>query len=116
MEWHNFVFPVLLLCGFFGIILLVGIGSTYLWLVWLDKEATKCPKCGKKGAGELVETKVLQSRVYTEWKDTPRIFSRDPRRRQPIQVTEKTYEDHFKCKYCGHQWTTTSQERKRSTR
>ncbi len=116
MEWHNFVFPVLLLCGFFGIILLVGIGSTYLWLVWLDKEATKCPKCGKKGAGELVETKVLQSRVYTEWKDAWGILGRDPSRRQLMQVTEKTCEYRFECEYCGHQWTTTAQERKRSAR
>lgn len=116
MEWSNFVFPVLLLCGLFGIILLVGIGFSYLWLVWLDKEATKCPKCGERGGGELVESEVIHSRVYTEWRDTPRMFSRDPRRRQPIQVTEKTYEDHFKCKYCGHQWTKTAQERKRSPR
>jgi DNA-directed RNA polymerase subunit RPC12/RpoP len=112
----NFVFPVLLLCGFFGIILLVGIGSTYLWLVWLDKEATKCPECGEKGAGELVETEVIQSRVYTEWKDAWGIFGRDPSRRQLMQVTEKTYEDHFECEYCGHQWTTTARERKQSPR
>jgi len=112
----SFVFPVLLLCGLFGIIILVGIGFSYLWLVWLGKEATKCPKCGERGAGELVESKVIHSRVYTEWKDTPRVFSRDPRRRRPIQVTEKTYEDHFKCKYCGHQWTTTARGKERSPR
>ena len=115
MEWYNLVFPVLLLCGLFGVIILVGIGFSYLWLVWLGKEATKCPECDERGAGELVESKVIHSRVYTEWKDTS-MFSRDPRRRQPIQVTEKTYEDHFKCKYCGHKWTTTAQERKRSPR
>ena len=112
----NFVFPTLLLCGFFGIILLVGIGSAYFWLVWLGKEATKCPECGEKGAGELVESKVTHSRVYTEWKDTSRMFSRASRGRQPIRVTEKTYEDHFKCKYCDHQWMKTAQERKQSPR
>ena len=94
--------------------LVVGIGFSYLWLVRLIKETTKCPECGKREAGELVESKVVDSRVYTEWRDTWSIFNRDPRRRRPIQVTEKTYEDHFKCEYCGHQWTRIAQERKRS--
>ena len=39
--------PLLLVCGLFALILAVGIGCSYVWLVWLGKEATRCPKCGK---------------------------------------------------------------------
>ena len=116
MEWPDVLCPSLMICGLFGVILLVGIGSSYLWLVWSGKEATKCPECGKRGAGELVESKVIHSRVYTEWKEAWGIFGRDLSQRQLIQVTEKTYEDHFKCEHCGHQWTRTAQERKQSPR
>ena len=111
----NYVYPVLLVCGLFSTILVVGIGFSYLWLVWLEKEATKCPECGKKGAGELVESDVIHSYVHTEWRDAS-IFSRDRGQRQLIQVTEKTYEDHFKCEHCGHQWVKTAQETKRTPR
>ena len=100
----------------FGIMILVGIVSSYLFLVWLGKEMTKCPECGKRGAGELVESKVINSRVYTEWKQARSLFNRGPSQRQPIQMTKETYEDHFKCEYCGHQWTKTGQERKRTQR
>ena len=117
MEWYDVMYPSLVICGLFGLIFLVGIGFSYLWLVWVGKEATKCPECGKRGAGELVESKEIRSRVYTEWKDTPQsIFRRDPNRRQLIQVTEKTYEDHFECEHCGCRWTKTAQERKRTPR
>lgn len=114
MGWYDVLFPALVVCGSFGIIFLVGIVFSYLWLVWLDKEATKCPECGKRGAGELVESEMIHSRVSTEWRDTHGIFGRGASRRQLIQVTEETYEDHFECKYCGHQWTKTTQGRKRN--
>jgi len=116
MGWYDALFPSSVVCGLLGIILLVGIGFSYLWLVWLGKEATKCPECGRRGAGELVKSEVIHSRVYTEWKDTRSIFARDSSRRQLIQVTEKTYEDHFECQSCGHQWTKTAQEKKRTPR
>jgi len=116
MNWLNILFLSSIVCVLFIVMLAVGIGCSYLWLVWLNKRATKCPECDKTGAGELVESKVIHSRVYTEWKDKQSIFSRDPSRRQLIQVTEKTYEDHFECKYCGHRWTKTAQERKRTPR
>lgn len=109
------VYPVLLMCGLLIVILLVGIGFSYLWLVWLGKQATKCPKCNKKGAGELVKSEVIHSNVRTEWKDMG-LFRRGSSQRQRIQVTEKTYEDHFKCEYCGYQWTTTAQEIKHDPR
>lgn len=108
----DILFPTLLVCGFFGIIILVGIGFTYLWLLWLNAEATKCPECSRRGAGELVESQVLNSRSYTEWGDPRNLLSRTVSRRQQVRVTEKTIEDHFECKHCGHQWTKVAQEKK----
>ena len=79
----NYVYPVLLACGLFSIILVVGIGFSYLWLVWVGKEATKCPDCGERGAGELVESEMIYLKVHTEWKDAS-MFSRGSSQRQRI--------------------------------
>lgn len=106
MNWADIVFPSAIVCGLFGIILAVGVGFSYLWLVWLNKQATKCPECGKPGAGELVEGKLIDSRSHWERKTQGNIFHRDE---SPVQVTKETYEDHFECQYCGHQWTRTAQ-------
>ncbi|MGD1994972.1 MAG: hypothetical protein PVI59_17395 [Anaerolineae bacterium] len=116
MGWLDVLFPSLLICGLFGVILLVGIGFSYLGLVWLHKEMTKCPECSRRGAGELVEREVVASEVNTEWKDRRGIFGRDRDRRQLVQVTEETYEEHFECQYCGHCWTRTTQETQRDSR
>ncbi len=116
MKWLDVLYPALMICGLFGLIFLVGIGFSYLWLVWWGKEATKCPECGKRGAGELVESKVTHSRVYTEWQDGWGIFGRNASKRQLIQVTEKTCEDHFECKHCGYRWTKTAHEKKHAPR
>jgi predicted RNA-binding Zn-ribbon protein involved in translation (DUF1610 family) len=108
----DILFPTLLVFGFFGLIILVGIVFSYLWLRWLNAEATKCPECGRKGGGELVESKVINSSAFTQWKETRNIFGQSAHRQ--VRVTQKTYEDHFECKQCGHQWTQTAQERKQS--
>lgn len=107
------LFPTLLVLIFFGLIILTGIVFSYLWLRWLNAEITKCPECGRRGGGELVESKVIASKAYTEWKEAQRLFGQFANRKQ-IRVTEKTYEDHFECQNCGHQWTQTAQERKQS--
>ncbi len=115
MEWANYVYPVLSICGLFGVILALGIGFFYLWLLYLGKKASKCPECDRKGAGELLESEVIHSKVYTEWRDASG-FRKGSGERQQIQVTEKMYEDHFKCEHCGHEWTTTAQEIERAPR
>ena len=74
-----------------------------------------CPECGRRGAGELVESQVINSKVHTEWRNARSIFRRNSTGRELVRVTESTYEDHFECQYCGHQWTKTAQERKRQS-
>jgi DNA-directed RNA polymerase subunit RPC12/RpoP len=105
MDWADVFFPSLIVCGIFGIMLAVAIGCSYLWLMWLNKRATKCPECGKTEAGELVEDKLIESKSHLEWK-THGSASRDP---SPLRVTEETYEEHFECRYCGHRWVQTAQ-------
>ena len=116
MGWLDVVFPSLIVCGLFGVLFAVAIGFSYLGLVWLHKEITKCPQCGRRGAGDLVEREVVASEVRTEWRDPRGLFGRDPSRRQLVQVTEKTCEEHFECQYCGHEWTRTTQETQRDPR
>ncbi len=63
MEWINYVYPILSICGLFGIILALGIGFAYLWLLYLGKKASKCPECERKGAGKLLESEVIHSKI-----------------------------------------------------
>ena len=105
MDWLDVFFPSLIVCGIFAIMLAVAIGCSYLWLVWLGKRATKCPECGKMGAGELVESEVIDSKSHLDWKGR----SGTSQQASPLRVTEETYEDHFECRYCGHRWMKTAQ-------
>ena len=110
----DLIYPIGMICGMFGIFILAQIVITYIWLRWLSAKATRCPECGRKGAGELVDSNEIDSKAYIQWKDVRNIFGRDSGKRQRIRVSEKTYEDHFECRYCGHQWMTTAQEKKKS--
>ena len=111
MNWADVVFPSLIMCGLFAIILVVGIGSSYFWLTWLNKRATKCPECGKTGAGELVESKLIESTSRLERKTRSGAFLQNAK---SVRVTEETCEDHFECRYCGHRWIRTAQWTKTS--
>ena len=106
MGWSDILVPSLMICGLLGVMLVVGIGFSYLWLVWWNKQATKCPQCGKREAGEPGESKVIHSKAHVEWKTSSGLFRQDVR---PVRVIEETYEDHYECRYCGHRWTKTAQ-------
>ncbi len=105
MNWADILFPSLIVCGIFAIMLAVAIGCSYLWLLQLNKRATKCPKCGKPGAGELLDSEVIDSKSHMDWKTRSGTF----RESNPIRVTEEIYKDHFECRYCGHRWMKTAQ-------
>jgi predicted RNA-binding Zn-ribbon protein involved in translation (DUF1610 family) len=98
-------YPVALICVFFSLIILVGIGASYLWLRWLNARMTRCPACGQKGGGELVSSDVVTTKSYIDWKDAAHS--------KGVRVREQTYADHFRCEHCGHEWETTGQEKKR---
>lgn len=104
--WPDVFYPSLLICAPLIVIFLVTVGVCYLWLTWWSKRATRCPECGKKGAGELTESQLINSTVRTEQRTHYGLFRQEQR---PTQVKEETYEDHFRCQYCGHQWVKTAQ-------
>lgn len=116
MGWSEVLFPSLVVCGFLGTILVVGIGASYLWLVWLNKQTTTCPKCGKKGAGRLVESKVIDAKTHLEgaaglpsdeeWRTHTSGLHQDAK---AVRIIEETYEDHFECQHCGYRWTREAQ-------
>jgi hypothetical protein len=99
MDFGAIFYPTFLVCFLFGIILATGIGFSYLWLVMFDKQARKCPDCHKLGGGDITASELIASKQYMDFKRQP-----------PVQVTEKTYEDHYQCQHCGHTWTKIGQE------
>ena len=107
-----FVYPLGVICGLFGIFILAQVVITYAWLRWLNAKATRCPECGRKGAGELLDSDVIDSKEYVQWRNARSFFGWGAGKRQRIQVSDRTYEDRFECQYCGHQWTITAQEKK----
>jgi hypothetical protein len=109
-NWGDFVYPLLVGFGLFAVVLVIGTVFAYFFLVWWSKELTKCPECGKRGAGALVESTEIGSRVYTEWRNERDWTSFKPTRRQLYQVTEETRRDRLKCESCGHQWTRTAKQ------
>jgi len=110
----DFVYPLGVICGLFGVFILAQIVIAYIWLRWLNAKATTCPECGHKGAGELLDSDVIDSTEYVQWRDVRSFFGRRAGKRRRVEVSDKTYEDHFECRYCGHRWTSTTQERKES--
>jgi transcription elongation factor Elf1 len=107
----DIVLPVLLLCGFFGLILLMGIVGAYIWLRWIHAQMTKCPACGRKDAGELVDSVTVDSKTSIEWTKERKGFGQILGHPQRIRVVEKTIEDRFTCQFCGNEWTVTSHEK-----
>lgn len=104
-------FPVLLVCGFFGVILLTGIVGSYFWLRWIHSQMTACPACGRKDAGEIADSKTLESKTSVEWSGERKRLGQIFGHPQRIRVVEKTVEDRFECRFCGHEWTTTAREK-----
>lgn len=107
--------PAILTCFFFGLIIATGIGFSYLWLIWLGRQASKCPECGRSGAGERTTAEILEQHTYTEreggiW-NTREWRSQN---RRPVQIIETTYEDHYTCRHCGHKWVKVATEKTRS--
>jgi hypothetical protein len=103
MDIRAILYPSALICLLFGVIILVGIGFSYLWLAAMHQQLSKCPHCQRRGAGDLTETVVISSENHMDYKRYP-----------PTRVTVKTLEDHYKCQHCGHQWTRTMKETTRN--
>lgn len=103
-------FPILLVCGFFGVLILFGILMSYVSLRWLHSEMTKCPECGRRGAGEFLDSEVVDSKTYIERGSATTRFFGDAGKQ--VRITEQTYAEHYRCEHCGHEWTRSAQEKK----
>jgi DNA-directed RNA polymerase subunit RPC12/RpoP len=101
----DILIPIGLLCVFVALFVGVTIGFTYLWLLWYNASMTRCPECGKRGAGELVNSRVLSSKSYLD--------QNEMKKGKVVRITEKTHEDEFECQYCGHRWTSMAEHTQR---
>ncbi len=114
MDFGAVFYPLLLVCALFGVILVVGIGFSYLWLLALDALARTCPQCRKRGAGNVTASEVVDSRSFITWSQSRSLSGSRTGRPRQVRVTEKSYEDHYECRHCGHQWTKTAKETERT--
>jgi DNA-directed RNA polymerase subunit RPC12/RpoP len=55
-----------------------------------------------------VESKALEVKTTTQVTHKPAIGGGG--RPQLVRVTDTTYEDHYRCRRCGHRWLKTGQE------
>lgn len=85
--------------------LVVSTVFSYLWLRYIDAEARKCPQCQTKGAGEVLEYELVDSRSYVDSAAVQKMPRKFRRRAKPVQVEEKKYKVDYKCNQCGHEWT-----------
>lgn len=106
----NFIFPLFVVCGLFGVLILGAIVISYLSLRWFYSEVTKCPECGRRGAGEYLDSEVISSSSTIEQKNTLTLFGGNPGQR--VRITEKKHEEHYRCERCGHEWTKIAREKK----
>jgi hypothetical protein len=113
MDFGATLYPLFLVCGLFGLIIAVGIGASYFWLLFLDARARTCPHCGQRGGGNIVESEIVDSRTYTEVRHSQGFSGAGVDASQLVRISEKTYIDHYECQACRHKWTKTAQEKKR---
>lgn len=114
MDIGGIVYPLLLLCALVGVMLLVGIGFSYFWLVAMDAQGRTCPNCHKRGAGNLIASDTLDSTSHTTWSKTRGYGRASTGKPRLLEVTEENYEDHYECRHCGHKWTKTGKETTRT--
>jgi hypothetical protein len=106
----NFLFPLAIVCGIFGIFILIGIFISYLSLRWFYSEIAKCPDCGRRGAGEFLDSELLESNTRVEHRNTMSLFGGNPTQR--VRITETKHEEHYRCLHCGHEWTKIASQKK----
>jgi hypothetical protein len=110
MDIGGIVYPLFLVCVIFGIMMLIAIGSSYLWLVVLDAEGRMCPNCRRKKAGNLTTTEIIDSTSYRKWMRTREFGSAGTRKLRLVEITEKNYQDYYECQYCEHKWIKSGKE------
>jgi len=107
----DLIVPPLLILATFGIIFAVGVGLIYIVLLIYDREARKCPKCHRRGAGSVTHTDEIHSRTFIDQAMMSSMARTDKKWVKPLRITETIYEDQFECKYCHHTWSKTVTER-----
>ena len=112
---QGIIFIPLLICGMLGIMMAVATGFTYLWLRHVEGEATRCPQCQSKGAGEVLDYELIEARSYIESGVTRWLPRRHRRRAHPVQVEEIKYKVNYRCSQCGHEWMGVAMEEERSS-
>ncbi|MCA9996400.1 MAG: hypothetical protein KDE56_11665 [Anaerolineales bacterium] len=95
----QYMYPLLLIVVFVGLLLVSVAVSIYLWLRHLDKVFRTCPACTVRGAGEIKDVVEIERTSEVDYnRDFPRL------------IVTTHFEDHYACNSCGHAWTRTFHE------
>ena len=105
----NSLIPLVVVCGLFGSLVLMGIFISYLSLRYFYGEMSKCPECGRREAGEFIDSEVVESKTHIEHKKPALGFGDDLGKR--VRITEKTHKEQYRCAHCGHEWIKMARER-----
>jgi len=114
MDTGAIFYPLLLACAIIVVMLVVGVGFSYLGLLAFDAQIRTCPNCHKRGAGAIVATEIIDSQSNTTWNPTRSFTGAFAGRPRLFEVTEENFEDRYECKNCGHKWTKAGKEVKRT--
>ena len=81
------------------IIVFLIIGGITVWRVFKDREnEAKCPNCGKPWAAEKSREELIG--IFRKGEEHG-----DPDNPEHRMVWYEKFRMHYKCKYCGHEWT-----------
>ncbi|MBL7162042.1 MAG: hypothetical protein ISS57_05495 [Anaerolineales bacterium] len=94
MDYLAIVYPILVACFLFGIILVISFVIAVVWLQYVDRRLRECPKCRRKAAGIIVDTKTVRLKRHIDRKGL-----------KPVRITEEQVTDQYECEFCGHTWT-----------
>jgi predicted RNA-binding Zn-ribbon protein involved in translation (DUF1610 family) len=87
-----------LLPAIFIIVFLIG-GCLALWRLFKEREnAARCPNCGKLWAAEKLGDELIG--IFRKGEELG-----DPDNPEFRMVLYEKFRIHYKCKYCGYEWT-----------
>lgn len=106
MNVNDIFYPGLIICGLLALGAIVAIATTSWLFNVTDGRLRQCPNCNAKGAGYITESDPIETRTTVEFK-----------KRVAYLVTRESFEDHYECEKCGHNWmipfTRTNREKRK---
>ena len=89
--FQNILYFGLVFCGLASIIVLISVVFT---VFFLDRQIRTCPECRHRSTGYITHTEEIESSTHIDYRGG-----------RGVRVKKEHFVDHYKCEFCGHQWT-----------